>query len=305
MSPPKKSQEQLSNTKRVVTSLVAGAIAGAVAKTAIAPLDRTKINFQISNDRFSHVKALKFILQTYRQDGFFALWRGNSATMARIVPYAAIQDSAHEQWNRVLGIIDNTHQGKDKVPTELQYKRFIAGSLAGITAQSLTYPLDLTRARLAVAPKSKYANLHDFFRKIIQEEGFATLYRGYYATMVGVIPYAGTSFFVYESLKNWHARRSDSPIHPLERLLFGALAGGIAQTSSYPLDIVRRRLQVGQFSSTRSYSIIGILVQVYREEGIFHGWFKGITINFIKGPVAVGLSFVTFDMMQSFLRSVA
>lgn len=81
-------------------------------------------------------------------------------------------------------------------------RRFLAGSLAGITSQSLTYPLDLARARMAVTDRyTGYRTLRQVFVKIWVEEGPSTLFRGYWATVLGVIPYAGTSFFTYETLK--------------------------------------------------------------------------------------------------------
>ncbi|XP_012147050.1 dephosphocoenzyme A carrier isoform X3 [Megachile rotundata] len=196
----KKKQEKdigtngISNTQRVWTSLVSGAIAGALAKTTIAPLDRTKINFQISNQPYSAKAAVNFLIKTLRTEGLLSLWRGNSATMVRIIPYSAVQFTAHEQWKRILGV-----NGSEREKPGLN---FLAGSLAGITSQGTTYPLDLMRARMAVTQKNEYRTLRQIFVRIYMEEGILAYYRGFPATLLGVIPYAGCSFFTYDLLRN-------------------------------------------------------------------------------------------------------
>lgn len=103
------------------------------------------------------------------------------------------------------------------------------------------------------------------------------LYRGFLPTLMGMAPYAGLSFYCFEMLK--YACMKYSPhwtCNTLERntgnknnrkvclsaysyvliflgglvlivpakLLCGGLAGAIAQTFSYPLDVTRRRMQL-------------------------------------------------------------
>nr|XP_023481301.1 mitochondrial coenzyme A transporter SLC25A42 isoform X5 [Equus caballus] len=143
-----------SDHRQVLSSLLSGALAGALAKTAVAPLDRTKIIFQVSSKRFSAKEAFRLLYFTYLNEGFLSLWRGNSATMVRVVPYAAIQFSAHEEYKRVLGRYYG-FRGEALPP----WPRLLAGALAGTTAASLTYPLDLVRARMAVTPKEIYVSI--------------------------------------------------------------------------------------------------------------------------------------------------
>uniref|UniRef100_A0A1B6KSN9 Solute carrier family 25 member 42 n=1 Tax=Graphocephala atropunctata TaxID=36148 RepID=A0A1B6KSN9_9HEMI len=279
-------------------SLVAGAMAGALAKTVIAPLDRTKINFQISNTPYTMKGAMRFIVQSHRHEGFVSLWRGNSATMARIIPYAAIQFSAHEQWKRVLGV---DHHSQPDNPV----RRYLAGALAGVTSQSLTYPLDLARARMAVTQKQQYSSLKEVFVHMMHNEGPRAYFRGYVPTVLGVIPYAGTSFFTYGTLKRWH-KENKYPNSSVFNLVSGGVSGMVAQTTSYPLDIVRRRMQTAAVTGTdhKYRSIVATFVVIYREEGIKGGFFKGLSMNWIKGPIAVGISFATYDFALEILRGL-
>lgn len=295
----------------MVRSGIAGGLAGCVAKTLIAPLDRVKILFQTGNPvykqfsgrRLAFLNASKHILSS---EGLIGLFRGHSATLLRVYPYAAIKFVAYEQ---IRSYVIPT---RDK---ETHIRRFMAGSLSGVASVFCTYPLDVIRVRLAYnssTTEPAKGRLIRIIRSIWREPSkfpLSNYYRGFTATVLGMIPYAGVSFLVHDSCHdvfrspllrdvavdysyepNPTGRR---PLKVWAQLSAGALSGLLAQTASYPLEVVRRRMQVGGVSGER-LRIIPTFLRVVRERGI-RGLFVGLSIGYMKVMPMFATSFFVYE----------
>lgn len=167
---------------------IAGGVAGAVAKSAIAPLERAKIIFQTTPVRFSLSAVGQEIVAIVKQEGFTALWKGHTASLSRVVPYSAIQFTAYDFAKERL-----IKPGeKDLQPL----MRIVAGGFAGGLSAFCTYPLDLLRARMAVQRDVFQVNgaLRTSYREVIRSDGILGLYKGLIPTMIGIIPYSGLAF---------------------------------------------------------------------------------------------------------------
>eukprot|EP00439_Symbiodinium_sp_Y106_P042139 s2330_g5.t1 len=178
--------------------------------------------------------------------------------------------------------------------------RFLAGAAAGATATTLTYPLDLLRARMAAHQgTAAYDGYLRAVSQIVRAEGTLALWSGLKPTLLGIVPYSGISFSVFGTLKVYikqaQGLQSQSDIGTFTRLGAGAFAGLVAQSITYPLDIVRRRSQV---HPDQYRTVLGSMRTILQGEGVM-ALFKGLSMNWVKGPVAISISFVINDLLRA------
>ncbi|KAK0119421.1 hypothetical protein ONS95_010873 [Cadophora gregata] len=320
---------------------VAGGLAGSAAKTLVAPLDRVKILFQASNPQFAKYTGSWFGVVTamkdiYKDEGARGLFRGHSATILRIFPYAAIKFLAYEQIRSVM-----IHSPSQETPL----RRLLSGSMAGVTSVFFTYPLEVIRVRLAFETKrDSRSSLSDICKRIYNEApppstrpitalptvvsdavqavapraGLANFYRGFSATILGMLPYAGMSFLTHDTAGDVlrypvfakyttlpkpanSPENKPPPLRSWAELFAGGIAGLVSQTSAYPLEVIRRRMQVGGAVGDGHRLNIGETARlIVRERGVMGFWI-GLSIGYVKVVPMVAVSFYVYERGKTWL----
>ncbi|CAI9584452.1 unnamed protein product, partial [Staurois parvus] len=229
---PDEFTEEEKKTGQWWRQLLAGGMAGAVSRTGTAPLDRLKVMMQVHGTK-GNSNMLAGLKQMVKEGGVRSLWRGNGVNVIKIAPETAMKFWAYEQYKKLF----TSESGKLGTA-----ERFVAGSLAGATAQTSIYPMEVMKTRLAVGKTGQYNGMFDCAKKILKKEGVRAFYKGYIPNILGIIPYAGIDLAIYETLKNaWLQKYATDSANPgvLVLLGCGTVSSTCGQLASYPLALIR------------------------------------------------------------------
>jgi solute carrier family 25 (mitochondrial phosphate transporter), member 23/24/25/41 len=162
-------------------------------------------------------------------------------------------------------------------------------------------------ARLTVqggVSQTQYRGIMHVLRDASQKEGVSVLFRGMVPTLLGVAPYVGVNYLVYETLKEICPRDESGRPNATWLGVCGAVAGTTGQTVAYPMDLLRRRFQVVLPDGTSMYrGVWDGLTTIVRKEG-FLGLYKGFGPNFIKVVPTIAVMFWTNDMLLRSLKNM-
>jgi len=176
----------------------------------------------------------------------------------------------------------------------------ISGAMGGWLAVLCTHPLDLLKTRFTVQSYTTktYHSIWQAAFRILNEEGMRGFYKGLNIACIGVIPYEGSTFMIYEAIKRWFPHQETNFIG---HMVSGSIAVTCSQIFSYPFDVVKKRMQASSEAKgmlREKYSgSVDCIRKILAKEG-FLGLYKGTIANLLRvGPFAA-IQFAIYEYLK-------
>lgn len=287
-------------------SIVCGGVAGLLSRFVISPLDVVKIRLQLDHGTINnHRSKLLFTIKSIlKHEGVTAFWKGNVPAEMLYIFYGATQFTSYK-----IATVMLKESFNDNLSNSMLL--FLSGSLAGTTATVLSYPLDLLRTRLAAQGAVKnhkvYSSLRDVIKKTYMHEGVKGFFRGIVPSICSITPHNGVFFLSYELTRQFLQKRPKLDMIPAPEVTAGLVGGALSKTLVFPLDVVRKRLQL-QGPQLKHYGIpeyppnvFKCLKQITAKEGI-RGLYKGYAVSLLKGAPTSAVTIWAFERSVTGLR---
>ncbi|KAG5857502.1 hypothetical protein ANANG_G00020130 [Anguilla anguilla] len=276
---------------------LAGCLGGAAGVIVGHPFDTVKVRLQVQSVNKPLYRGTFHCFQSIvRQESLLGLYKGIGSPMMGLTFINAI----------VFGVQGNAMRrlGKD---TPLN--QFLAGAAAGAIQCVICCPMELAKTRMQMqgtgekkSTRKLYKNSLDCLVRIYNKEGFKGINRGMVSTLVRETPGFGVYFMTYDVLtRSLGCEPEDSYMIP--KLLFaGGMAGIASWISTYPMDVIKSRLQADGVGGVNQYSgITDCVRQSWKQEG-WRLLTRGLTSTLLRAFPVNATTFATVTLFLMYMR---
>lgn len=287
---------------------VAGAVSGAATRLVCQPLDVAKIRLQLQVEvgilkKYNNLVHL--LITMPKEEGLTALWKGHVPAQLLSVSYGLASFAVYESLTVKLG-------NSKLVSEHPEYRtgvHFVCGGLGGCAGTVASFPFDVVRTRFVAQNRSVYTTTMQAAKQLYREGGMAAYYKGLVPATLAIAPQAGLQFAFYSlltELLDTLVTKSDEQLGNRITLLGSLSCGGMAGMGSkallYPLDVVKKRLQVSGWEQGRAglgvtptyTSMRNCVKEILVKEGAA-ALYKGFTPALIKAVCTTSLHFMAYE----------
>ncbi|KAM8832045.1 mitochondrial basic amino acids transporter-like isoform 2-T2 [Spinachia spinachia] len=278
---------------------VAGCIGGAAGVLVGHPFDTVKVRLQVQSiDKPLYRGTYHCFQSIIRQESVFGLYKGIGSPMMGLTFINAIVFGVQGNAMRMLAHDTPTNQ-------------FFAGAAAGAIQCVICCPMELAKTRMQMqgtgekkSSRKLYKNSLDCLVRIYNREGLRGVNRGMVTTLIRETPGFGVYFLSYDVLtRGLGCEPNDRYMIP--KLLFaGGMAGIASWLSTYPVDVIKSRLQADGLGGVHQYSGIADCVrQSVRREG-YMVFTRGLTSTLLRAFPVNAATFATVTLILIHARGV-
>ncbi|KAK3948290.1 mitochondrial carrier domain-containing protein [Pseudoneurospora amorphoporcata] len=199
---------------------------------------------------------------------------------------------------------------------------FAASLLAGAATQIITNPIWVLKTRMLSTDRAAadaYQSMFSGAVRLFRSEGIVGFYRGLGVGMLAV-SHGAVQFAVYDPARRMYiasrdAKRrlagqdvaqdgEDERISNEATIVLSTVAKLVAGTATYPLQVMRARLQHHLADELFGRGIGGVIVKLWREEG-FRGFYRGMMPGVVRVLPATWVTFLVYENVKYYLPKMA
>jgi solute carrier family 25 (adenine nucleotide translocator) protein 4/5/6/31 len=272
----------------------------------MAPVERVKLLMQTQDSNPAvlrgEVERYKGIGDCFRrvnaEQGLQAFWRGNLVNCLRYAP----QQGSALAFNDFLNNAFPNYNPNTDFWKSFGVKLF-SGGLAGAVANTICYPFDFARTRLAsdlAKGKPQFKGILDCIMTTVRSQGITGLYTGWSVTCAGAFVYRAGQLGCFKQIQDLNPYAKDKgTMGAISSFVAVTVARTVVMPFNYPFDTVRRRmmLQSEKPVAERVYKgSFDCFNKVLQKEGA-KGMYKGMVPELFRG-VGGSLVIVIYDRIK-------